>query len=430
MILFIALSPLAGCAHAGSLAPSIGGPSNIGSPVNGGAAAAHGTSSGTRQNAAPAHVLTWVNIGMNGGTTKVGPAQLANIVNYTTIDQPDSIIAHSLGMKTVIYTDPNRTGPGDIMHTQIESTYAHDCKNNRIAVIGKNKQLMDVHSNKLWAEWGPAVLTMISWNGGGIYDYIFEDTADSINNLKASPCHFDQKAWTKDTNNMDSALGMPIFYNGLSHIGSGSTQPAVEFQLNPTTSGGEAEECYIGRTPSGYHYAPYWLGMENTEIGMAAQGKLFDCHGTVFTQASTNASIALRTYYYASYLLTYDQNTTISETEFLTPSGVTVMPEQQLVPEQPLVPTPSSIDGLMQPSGVYGREYAACYLAGTSIGPCAVAVNPNNPHLQSLAFPWPGKYKHTLTMSGSGLYDGGTVGTNGPPPPANMGGATGVIALP
>ena len=429
MILLIALSSSTACAHGGSaVTPTLGGTTAMGS--QNGLTAGMTAPSGTRQNAAPDHVLTWQNIGMNGGESKIGPAKLAGMISYGFMDQPDSIIAHSLGIKTVIYTDPNRTGPGDIMHTNIEQTYAHNCHGSRIGVIGKDKQLMDVASQKLWNEWGPAVVTMISWNGGGIYDYIFEDTADSINNIKSMPCHFDQRAWTKDTNGMDAALGMPIIYNGLSHIGNGSTQPAVEFQLNPTSQGGEAEECYVGRTPSGYHYAPYWSGMENTEIGMAAAGKVFDCTGTDTTQASTSAGIALRTYYYASFLLAYDLNRSVAETEFTTPSQVTVMPESQLVPEQPLVPTPSSIDGLMEPSGVYGREYAACYLRGALVGACAVVVNPNNPHDAPLAFPWPTKYRHTLTMQGSGLYDGGSVGTNGPSPPAKMAGASAVIAFP
>jgi hypothetical protein len=169
--------------------------------------------------------------------------------------------------------------------------------------------------------------------------------------------------------------------------------------------------------------------MENTELTMLAEGRTFICHGDAHVQASSND--ALRTYFFASFLLTYDVASSVVNTEFLTPSQVTIMPETQLVAEQPLVPTPSSIDALAQPGGVYGREYATCYLAGASIGPCAVAVNPNNPKaVPPLPFPWPGKYTHTMTMNGAGAYDGGTVRTNGPAPPANMKGGTAVIAFP
>jgi len=63
-------------------------------------------------------------------------------------------------------------------------------------------------------------------------------------------------------------------------------------------------------------------------------------------------------------------------------------------------------------------------------GQCAVAVNPNNPkNSGSVPFPWPGRYHHTLTMHGYGVYDGGTVSVNGPPPPARLPGGTAVIAI-
>jgi len=301
-------------------------------------------------------------------------------------------------------------------------------RGHRIGVIGKNKQLMNVLSEELWTEWPAAVAEMELWNGGGIYDYIFEDTADSIYNTTASPCNFDQQTWTDDTNNMDTILSMPIFYNGLSHVGT-TGNPAPVIQINPTTKGGEGEECYIGRTPTGYHYEQFWIGMANTEITMQRQNRLFDCTGTASGDAAKNA--ALRTYQYASFLLTYDLNSSIMESRWTTPSGVSVMPETLLVPEDPLVQTPSNISGLLESSGVYGREYGSCYLGGTLVGACAVAVNSNNPKAKApLAYPWPGKYNHTLTTSGEDLYDGGTVGTNGPAPPAQMAGGTAVIAFP
>ena len=383
-----------------------------------------------RSGTAPNHVLTWLILDEAGGPN-LDPSQVVQWVDYTMTKQPTSKKAHSLGMKTIMYSDPNRTSPGDLMHTNDENTYAHDCNGNRITVLGKNKQLMNPYSQKLWSLWPWAVSQMISWDGGGIYDYIFEDTADSVNglNLSAMPCHFDQGGWTQQTNNLDSNLGYPIIYNGLAHVPPGTETPAPAIGINPTSNGGMAEDCYVGRTPTGYHYAPNWLAMENTEIAMQAQGRLFVCHGDAYVNAASNDP--LRTYFYASYLLTYDLGSTIVNTEFLTPSGVTVMPEAELVPEQPLVQTPSDISGLLLSGGLYGREYASCYLLGAPIGACAIAVNPNNPGKgQPLAFPWPGKYTHTLTMSGGGAYDGGTVATNGPAPPANMAGGTAVIAFP
>lgn len=420
----------AGCAHGGAIAPVAGGANT----------APHGLApmstlfqlNGTRGHPSTTmnHILTWLIIGAPGGTQKVSPDQVSQWVDYTMTKQADSVIAHALGMKTIFYTDPNRVGKGDLMYTNDESTFAHDCSNKRISVLTKSKFLMDVHSHHLWSLWPWAATIMMGWGGGGVYDFVFEDTADSVSELKLSgmPCNFDQTDWTNNTNKLDSKLGYTIIYNGLSHVPKGTESPAPAFYLNPTAFGGMAEDCYVGRSPSGYHLALNWMGMENTEIGMQQTGKLFICHADAYTPANT--SMALRTYFYASVLLSYDPNSTIINTEFLTPSGVTIMPEAQLVPMSPLVPTPSAIEGLMQPSGVYGREYADCYLAGTDIGACAVAVNSNKPTKQTLAFPWPTKYHHTLKMYGKGVYDGGTVSITGPAPPANMAGGTAVIVFP
>ena len=420
----------AGCAHGGSVAPSVGGgAAGVSAPGQMPTAFQLGGSRG-HPSTSMNHVHTWLIIGSAGGTSKVTPDQVVQWVDYTMTKQADSLIAHALGMKTIFYTDPNRVSKNDLMYTKDESTFAHDCNGKRITVLTKDKFLMDVHSKHVWSLWPWATTTMMGWGGGGVYDYVFEDTADSVDALKLSsiPCNFDQTDWTNNTNTMDNDLGYSIIYNGLSHVPRGTESPAPAFYLNPTAFGGMAEDCYVGRSPSGYHYSTNWMGMENTEIGMQQTGKLFVCHGDAYTDAKTSG--ALRTYFYASVLLTYDPNTTIVNTEFLTPSGVTVMPEAQLVPLSPLVATPTTIDGLIQSSGVYGREYGDCYLAGSDIGPCAVAVNSDKPTNQTLAFPWPTKYHHTLKMMGKGAYDGGTVSIAGPAPPANMAGGTAVIVFP
>jgi hypothetical protein len=374
------------------------------------------------------HVKTWLTIGEPGGTYSVSPADVAQWVDYTMTTPALSASAQAVGEKTILYSDPNRQPPGGPMWTQDESTFAHDCTGARISVSGSSDLLMDVHSTHLWALWPAFVALTQTW--GGSWDYIFEDSADDINpvRLSAMPCNFDMNDWTANTNQMNSQLGSPILYNGLGLITQGSTSPSPAFGLNATTQGGMSEDCYVGRTPTGYYYAPHWEGTANTEIQMAQAGKLFMCHSDAYVDASQ--SNALRTYFYASFLLTYDRNTQVVITEFLTPSGVTVMPEQQLVPLNPVISTPGDISGLLEPSGVYGREYRDCYLAGNYVGPCASVVNPAKQGTHALAFPWPTKYHHTLEMSGYGVYDGGTVDANGPAPVQSMGGGTAQIVFP
>ena len=379
---------------------------------------------------APPHVLTWLTIGEDSGTYKVTPPQVAQWVDWTMTTQPLSLLAKAVGMKTLIYSDPNRVNDQSLIWNNDEKTFAHDCNGNRIPISGSNDYQMDVHTPYLYDKWNYDVNTRLHGQGGGVYDWTFEDSADEINpGRETLPCNFNQQDWTNYTNTMDKQFNHHIIYNGLGLIPGGQSEPGPEIALNQTTDGGMSEDCYVGRTPNGYFYAPHWQATANTEIQMAQAHKYFICHSDYYGDASQN--MALRTYFYASFLLTYHLANQLIITEFGTPSGVTVMPEAQFVPEHALISTPSDISGLQEPSGVYGRQYDACYLAGQYVGRCAIVVNPNNPKQngKSLAFPWPGKYEHTLTMSGYGVYDGGTVSASGPPPPAEMPGGTGVIAI-
>jgi hypothetical protein len=356
-------------------------------------------------------------------------AQAAPWLNYVMTSPALSASAKAVGMTTALYSDPNRQYPGDVMWTDDETTFAHDCNGSRISISGSNTWLMDPHSAHLWVLWPTFVQLTQQW--GGQFDYVFEDSADEINTnrFSALPCNFDQTDWTNATNQMQTALGYKILYNGLGLVVPNTTTPGPAFGVNGTSQGGMSEDCYAGRTPSGYYYYPHWAATANTEIQMARAEKLFICHADAWVDAPTNT--ALRTYFYASFLLTYDRDSMVVDTEFGTPSDLHVMPETELVPLHPLVWYPNDISQLMQPSGVYGREWKDCYIAGQWVGPCAAVVNPNNPQKgPAKAFPWPTKYTHTLTMTGAGAYDGGTIGTTGPPPPATMPGGTAAIVFP
>jgi hypothetical protein len=373
------------------------------------------------------HVLTWDNLGWMGPT--LNPWSLATPwLNYASVRFVDSAAIYAANILPVVYTDPNRQGPGDPMYTSDESTFAHDCSGARIQSlgIGVGKFLMDPHSAALATLWKNYVLNQVL--NGASFAYVFEDKADTINKTSATPCNFDQSDWTQATNALDSVLGFTILYNSLGNT-AGLTGPQIapSFGLNATTAGGMSEDCYITQNPQPYQYNSGWQIKEDTEIAMAAAGKLFVCDATAPADAASSS--AMRVYFTASALLTYDPNTTIVETVFKTPSGFHVLPETQLVPKSPLVAQPATIDGLYQSGGGYGREYARCYYAGNYIGACAAFVNPNKPGMAGAQFPWAAKYKHTLVVSGSGVLDGGSASTTGGPPPATLDAGTAVIAI-
>jgi hypothetical protein len=421
LIAFAAIA-IAGCSHqsaTNALIPS---------PAQGLDGVTHMT--GTPAPIAMKHVMTWDKDDHTSNAILITPAQAAPWLNFALTVPATSKAVMAAGIKSALYMNPNRLAPGDLMYTSDETEFTHDCSGNRITEYKPNPKAYytDPNSVTLQAQWVQAVITEKAW--GGVFNYVFEDNADTPNpnNMSGTPCNFDWNAWTAATNALDTALGSTVIGNSLGYTLPGSTSPGPGIGITPSTSGDMSEDCYVGRSPSGYFNVPRWAATENTEIQMAQAGRLFICHADWFQDASV--SVGQRLYFYASFLLTYDRDNQVVNTEFFTPSELHVMPEAQLVPTRPQIPTPADISGLLTPSGVYGRVYDACFLAGNYVGPCAIAVNANNPKTKPLAYPWPTKYQHTLVVSGEGVYDGGTVGTNGLAPPAMMNGATAVIAFP
>lgn len=415
----------AGCAGAGNMAPPL--PNGANHQVQG--LVKH--FSATPAPISMRHVLTWDKFDGSSGTVKITPVQAAPWLDYALTNPAAGAAVTAAGIKSALYMNPNRQAPGAIMYSNDETEFAHDCSGNRIKEFhpDPNAYYTDPHSTTLQSLWAKALATQLSW--GAVDTYVFEDNADAAvpQNMTATPCNFTWTDWTNATNGLDNSLGVPIIGNSLGYTLPKSTQPGPGIGINPSTAGNMSEDCYIGRTPSGYFYSYRWQALENTEIQMAQANKLFICHADWMADASL--SYGQRMYFYASVLLTYNQQTQIVDTEFATPSSLKVMPEAQLVPTNPVVQMPADISGLLQTSGVYGREYTACYLAGNYVGPCAIVVNSNNPAAgPARAFPWPTTYLHTLTLQGEGVYDGGTVTTSGPAPPATMAGGTAVIAFP
>jgi hypothetical protein len=409
---------LSGCGASG-VAPAPGAISN-GARV--GPGQLHGGSVRT-------HVLTWDILGGALGTHKITWLQAAPWLTWAMTSSEDSVAIKAVGIKTTVYTNPNRQSKTDPMWTNDESTRAHDCNDHRLWSLAQpDHALMRVNSPHLAQLWKNYIQQVtVGW--GGVFDAIFEDQADNTQYATGQPCKFDWNRWTIASNKLNRYVGVPIIYNGLSLFsGYGKTlgvSPSIA--LNATSIGGEAEGCYTSynaKDQPPHKYA--WQAFENTEIEMYGSGKLFLCGGGNLKPAST--AISERMYMYSSFLLTYNPDTSMISERFASPSGFDVDPESQLVALNPLVSEPANVSGLLLSSGVYGREYGACYVDAVYIGKCAAVVNSETVG-NIKAFPWPGKYRHTLVLTGGGVLDGGTMSTLGPPPPAQIDGEQGVIAF-
>ena len=372
----------------------------------------------------PAHLLT-AEYFSDSTRLPASWSTMAHMLDWVWVSGAQSIGAHAAGIHTILYTNPNRQTRGGDMWTDDESTFAHDCYGHRIPTPKHpGFYLMNPASTHLHDLWRHAVGAV-----SGEFDAIFEDNAVTVKGEAASlPCGFSQAAWDAATNIMDTFLGQPILWNSnLGRCDDGKASPALGLALDPTSVGGTTEGCYSGvdlasTKPRGYA----WRAQENTELQLGWAGKKWFCRSD--STASAPSAIDLRTYYIASFLLTYDVHTSVLSEHFPTSDGFEVLPESKLVALNPARPQPSDVAGLELSKDVYGREYDACYVGGSPVGACAVVINIDGSS-QAHPFPWPGKYSHTLKLSGGSLLSGGTIAANGPKPPASIQGDDALVVF-
>jgi hypothetical protein len=380
------------------------------------------TLSSSPSTSVPKHVMTGAYLYSADGTTSHGRAFSAYASSLTWAETYSGTAVAATGIKTMFYTNPNRTEPGEALYTSDETTFAHTCSGARITQTGTTAKiyLMNPMSTHLVGLYKTFVNNELAKQH---FDAIFDDEPFDWLALSAMPCNYTASTWLNAYINEMKALGHPVFYNGLGVTGpNNSISPSI--QLNSGAIGGMGEACYTAHWNPHYASGSYWVALENTEIAMAQQNKIYICYANDLTTASS--AIASRLFNYASFLLTYNVNTTMLWEYYGTTSGYTVLPESKLVALSPAVATPSNVSALRSSTGAYGRKYNACYIGGSAVGPCAVAVNSDS--AASHAFPFTG-YHHTLLLSGGGILDGGTISAAGGAPPSSMAPLTGVIAF-
>lgn len=354
-------------------------------------------------------------------------AQMAPYVTWSVVGPGDNAPAQAAGVKTIIYTDPNRVSQDSPEWSNDESEFAHDCSNQRITIVNAKQltYLTNPTSSVLLGLWQQHV-SFYNQIGYAQYNLVFEDTP-LVANVSAMPCNFDQSAWIAAQNVMGTGLNYPILFNGLGNLLNGPDSISPAIGLLPTSAGGNMEGCYSNA--DGPHPMPnlrVWHTFEDTEIQVLASGKMFFCRG--FNAAPDTISQVARMYMLGSFLLTYDPALAVFSPKFQPAnSGFWIEPEDQLVALDPVLAQPSSIDQLNQGTNVYGRQYKKCYYAGHWIGPCASVVNSDmdgNAH----PMPWTNVYHHTLVVTGGDILDGGTASMSGPAPPSFIPGSTAIIA--
>lgn len=371
--------------------------------------------------APPAHILTADYLGTPYGSTAFSWWWYATWLSWAETFKGDTTAIASTGIRTMFYTNPNRESPPDVLYTPDETTFAHTCSGSRITNIGSTRRfLMNPGSVDLRVKWNSLVNATFSTSR---YAAVFEDDADDVGSVTALPCGYTPASWLALSQAENGAMDEPVIYNGLGVL-SPNYGISYSIGLNTTSLGGMMEACY---TQPGSHpkvQGKVWRTEEDTEILMAQQKKLFLCYANETAAAAT--SQVDRLYTLGSFLLTYDLDTSVLWEYFSNPSRFHVEPESVVVPTTPVVPEPATIVGLLTTSGLYARQYLACYVVGEPVGPCAVVVNPDYAH--SHAFPYAG-YDNTLTLIGGGVLDGGKISISGPAPSSYVPPLQAVIAF-
>lgn len=387
------------------------------------------TTTTTTTSGVPAHVKTAAIVWGYGGVPTSVP--ISSVKPYVTWVQTGSAYGSQMraaGLKVDVYMNFWRNYSSDnpaVGYTDLKPGGAHaaaeakTCTGSVIydSTYGGGYEA-DARSSAA-AGHAQAFATYMEKLYGGNYDALFSDDTGAMWGIPL-PCNWSQSTYVSATNSVHASIGKPIFVNT---IGASSNPVAQTAYANATNViGAMCEICYAGNR-SGSDYAQTggtWGQIENAEIAMVQKHKIFWDYARAIGDPSTETP--LRKFIYASFLLTYDPNYAMMQTAFKSSHAFPVMPETGLVPMNP-VTTATSVTGYQRSGGAYMREFGACYYRGVNKGKCAVVVNPGT---STVTVPT-SAYGHSLTLSGGGVLDGGSVGFSGGRPTSLAPGSAAIL---
>src|SRR5579883_1928584 len=127
--------------------------------------------------AVPRHVLTADYWGGYSGTHNLPAERTAPWLWLAETDPQDSDLLSSLGIKTMLYTNPNREMPGDPMWSDDDSEFAHTCAGDRARGEAQYKNIFLTNPSSPTAlhAWRASVASHLE---NAHFDFIFADEAD------------------------------------------------------------------------------------------------------------------------------------------------------------------------------------------------------------------------------------------------------------
>lgn len=365
----------------------------------------------------PTHIMTAAIVyGYAGTPTSVSLSAVKPYLNWVQTDQQHASTLRANGIKVDIYTNfwRNYTSNNPIIgYTDLRPGGAHSGAEARTCSGSVIKDPTYGGGYEADARSGAALGHALVTAGyriaeyHGNYDAIFTDDTNAMGGIPL-PCGYSSSSYITAVNRVHTSMGTKIFFNAFGAVADPTTQVGL---LTPSNVlGGMCEICLAGHDRSTnrdyIHTGTRWANIINAEIDTMARHKIFWDYARATNPASSSTTI--RKYIYASFILGYNPSYAMLQEVFQTPSGFEIFPETGLVPLSPLT-TASSVAGYRKSSGVYMREFGACYYRGVNKGRCAVVVNSGS---SGVSVP-SSAYAHSLVLSGYGVLDRGSASFSG-----------------
>ena len=388
---------------------------------------------------APAHETTWYYFGLNGVNASVPAAWMAAHADYVEDDGNTADHAEAFkdagGKYAVSYTDPAyvpycfapfiggscRGQVGNLVSD--ESAWFHAADGTRVRrFVDSNFGYQEaLNPASAAAQNAYRLTTQKILQSAPKIDYFFADDSGGVYigddgtqmsgwfyGFNAPAVEITSDAQFVPANRqMFAAAAKPLFVNG---VNPANRQPSYNGAWidSPNVAGQFYEGCYSDGSSVAGTRRNEWYLVSNSILTTIAHRTKAICMMTA------SATAANRIYELATWWLTYTEPYSVAMPAAPLADGLTVVPEFDIVPRQPLATATSDIAALRSSGGAYVREFAACYQGGTSIGPCAAVVNPS---ASSVAMPaLTGHYTSALAVDDRSSYAGGTASWTGAVP--------------
>jgi hypothetical protein len=245
---------------------------------------------------------------------------------------------------------------------------------------------------------------------------------------------YSRRQWQMGEAALAAALHLPAIFNGLGGFTASEPEAAIASvaATGANVWGGMCENCFYAN--QGNAHNPFlWTG-PILDSNLTSLMRVIGAGRNAIVINDDRSDPVTRERALADMMLVYDpDHLYVAGRPCGNVSLIHACPEQALTFYAPLGPYPSAPSSVAKSTGIYAREFAACYDRGKFVGPCAAVVNPDvykSRPLPSLSR----EYHHTLALHGTGpcncYGDTGSVTFDGPAVPATLAKATGYVLFP